>query len=94
VTVRIALVAVLGLAGCISGRDCVNAIPGELRADAIRYALDAQLVGSGDIPDTDHALALGAGTPIQQLTDARKAQLARYVAGYADCVKDRIHRGK
>jgi hypothetical protein len=84
--------ALVAVGGCVSGRDCALAIPQEMRADTIRYALDRGMVKRDLIPREDLWLALGAGTAAAALTDARRVEIAPHVAAYTSCVKERIDR--
>lgn len=86
------LLPLLLCAGCVSGSDCALAIPEEMRADAIRWAIDKGLVKNGQAPEQDVSLGLGAGRAYKDLTEARRTALAPYVTGYAQCVHDRIVR--
>jgi hypothetical protein len=87
-----AVVLIAVLASCVSGRDCAKAIPEDLRADAIRFALDRGLVEGELVPRGDYALALGAGLPYAQLGEDRRALLSRWAAGYSSCIKERVER--
>lgn len=85
-------VLLLAPAACVSGRDCVKSIPENMRADAIRFALDRGLCAPKLLSRADEALALGAGKSYASMTEARRTQLAPYAVGYAACLKDRVNR--
>jgi hypothetical protein len=86
------VVLAASLASCVSARDCATSIPADLRADAIRYVLDQHLCKELLLPQPDRLLAMSAGTPYAELTQARRRALDVYAAGYAACVKELVDR--
>jgi len=89
----LAVVVVVALAGCVAGRDCVNAIPEDLRADVLRYVVDEQLCRVRLMPEADYAFAVGAGGKRYESLDVeRRRQVALYANGYASCITERVEK--
>ena len=88
---RVAIVLVLALTSCVSARNCATSIPDDLRADAIRFALDRHLVEMRLVPRDDVSLALGAGTSYAAQPESRRDRVAPYAAGYASCILERVN---
>ena len=85
----IALFVVIGvLAGCVSATDCAEAIPAQLRADAVRFVIDRRLAGESLIPEDERISAMSTGTPYREMSQERRRLIAPYAAGYASCVSD------
>lgn len=91
---RIAALALVAasLGACVSSHTCAASIPDDLRADAIRVVLDKKLCGTDQIPQDDLSLALGSGHSYRSMSEERRQELARWAAGYANCVKERTSR--
>ena len=90
---RGALVLLLGAAltpGCVTAKGCADDLPAGLRADVIRYAVDKGLCGLPKLPQDQWALAMGAGTPYEEMTPERRREVARYAVGFADCINERV----
>ena len=90
----VALAFVLAAAGCVSASDCKLSIPEAQRADAMRFAIDRGLVEQDYVPRDDLSLAFGAGRPYATLTEEERTQLARYAAGYASCIRERVNKAR
>jgi len=88
-----ALVLVAALTACVSGRDCVGAMPAGFRADVMRFVVERGLCARELLPREDFDLALGGeGRPYDSLDDERKRLVALYANGYVRCITDRIER--
>ncbi len=79
-------------AGCVSARDCAGAIREDLRADAIRLAIDKGLVPEELVPREDYALARGLGRSYKVLSAERLDEISGPAAGYASCILERMSR--
>jgi hypothetical protein len=83
----------VALAGCVSGRDCVYAIPEDLRADVLRYVVDQRLCRIRLMSEADYAFAVGGGgRRYEELDVERRRLVAMYANGYASCVTERVER--
>ncbi len=91
-TTRLAAAVVLAaLAGCVSGRNCVNAIPEDLRADVLRFVVDRNLCRTELMPRDDYWFALGGGGIRYEELDAdRRRRVSLYATGYANCITNRV----
>jgi hypothetical protein len=88
-----AVLLVAALAACISGRDCVNDIPADLRADVLRFVVDQRLCPIRLMPEADYAFAVGGGgRRYEDLDVDRRRVVAKYANGYAACITDRVEK--
>jgi hypothetical protein len=87
-----ALVLLTALGGCVSANGCAESIPEDLRADAIRFALDRELVKPELVPHDALTLGYEKGRPYEELSEDRRRLLAPYAVNYATCLRERVDR--